>query len=234
MLDEGLNQYWDLRMLLERKKPMPIGNGLMRRLGLDTSSGLFEAERIGASTVDPADPIGNNSWDRYSSGSYGSVYSRTATLMHDLEAHLGKPTTERAFKEYYRRWRFRHPGIADLQQTLAEVSGRPALVNAYFAQQVYATQKVDGSRGEIHQRGTDATAGHQHRQRQMDRAHGKPGRCANRQTAQRLEEGASKGARLRQRIPVPDHGDLAALRSDGATGFAGALRRRQHQDSALE
>ena len=143
MLDEGLNQYWDLRMLLERKQPMPVGNSLMRRVGLSTSFGLFEAERIGASNADPADALGNNTWDRYSSGSYGSVYSRTATLMHDLEAHLGKATTERAFKEYYRRWRFRHPDIADLQQTLAEVSGRPALVNAYFAQQVYAAQNVD-------------------------------------------------------------------------------------------
>jgi hypothetical protein len=50
---------------------------------------------------------------------------------------------ERAFKEYYRRWKFRHPSTADLRETLAEVSGQRAAVETVFAQQVYAATKVD-------------------------------------------------------------------------------------------
>jgi hypothetical protein len=50
---------------------------------------------------------------------------------------------ERAFKEYYRRWKFRHPGTADLRETLAEVTGQRAAVESVFARQVYAATKVD-------------------------------------------------------------------------------------------
>jgi len=89
------------------------------------------------------DPTGANSWDRFSSGSYSSVYSRTATTMHDLEEQLGKDVTERAFKQYYATWKFRHPAIGDLQATLAEVSGKPEVVAKAFNQQVYSTQTLD-------------------------------------------------------------------------------------------
>lgn len=143
MLDEGLNEYWDLRMLRERGQKLFLTTPFLRRVGFDPSTAAFDFERGGASNNEPADPLGANSWDRYSSGSYGTVYSRTAIMMRDLEAHLGKATAERAFKEYYRRWRFRHPGTADLRDTLAEVSGRRALVDSYFDQQVFHAQKVD-------------------------------------------------------------------------------------------
>jgi hypothetical protein len=63
--------------------------------------------------------------------------------MRDLEARVGKEPIERAFKEYYRRWKFRHPSTADLRETLAEVTGQRAAVESVFAQQVYAVTKVD-------------------------------------------------------------------------------------------
>jgi hypothetical protein len=63
--------------------------------------------------------------------------------MRDLEARIGKEPMERAFKEYYRRWKFRHPSTADLRETLAEVTGQRAVVESVFAQQVYAVTKVD-------------------------------------------------------------------------------------------
>jgi hypothetical protein len=130
-------------MMRERKQDIVLSTPLLKRLGIAPHLKVFEMERLGASVANPADPIGFNSWDRLSSGSYGTVYSRTATTMHDLESHLGKDVTERAFKQYYARWKFRHPSVADLRDVLVEVSGKPELVNAYFAQQVYGTGKVD-------------------------------------------------------------------------------------------
>ncbi|KFN44864.1 M1 family metallopeptidase [Arenimonas oryziterrae] len=143
MLDEGLNEYWDMRMLRAKGADIHVTTPFLRRIGIEPVVAPFAFERGGASIWEPADGVGFNSWDRLSSGSYGTVYSRTATMMRDLEAHLGTDVTERAFKVYYARWKFRHPSIADLRDTLAEVSGRPELVDAYFAQQVYATRKVD-------------------------------------------------------------------------------------------
>ncbi len=143
MLDEGLNEYWDQRMLRERNQDIVGTTPFLSRIGIAPRLKVFDMERISASVGEPADPVGFNSWDRLSSGSFGTVYSRTATTMHDLEAHLGKDVMERAFKEYYARWKFRHPSAADLRDVLAEVSGKPELVNTYFAQQVYGTRKVD-------------------------------------------------------------------------------------------
>jgi hypothetical protein len=71
------------------------------------------------------------------------VYSRSATVMRDLEERIGKDAMERSFKEYYKRWKFRHPSIADLREVLAETSGQRAVVEAVFAQQVYQVGKVD-------------------------------------------------------------------------------------------
>jgi hypothetical protein len=143
MLDEGLNDYWDFRMVRERGQVIHLTTSFMKHLGIDPIMQPFEAERAAAMNSDPKDPTGANSWDRLSSASYVTVYSRTATTLHDLEEQLGKPVMEKAFKQYYETWKYRHPGIADLQATLAEVSGKPQLVAAAFAQQVYSTQKMD-------------------------------------------------------------------------------------------
>ncbi|MFC5580806.1 M1 family metallopeptidase [Rhodanobacter terrae] len=143
MLDEGLNEYWDQRMLRERGQNIELTTPLLRRLGFSPSFSGFAMERMGSRLKQPADPLGENSWDRFSSSSYGTVYSRTATAMHDLEERLGKQVTERAFHEYYKRWRFRHPSAADLRATLIDVSGNAKAVNEIFDQYVYGTARID-------------------------------------------------------------------------------------------
>jgi len=165
MLDEGLNDYWDYRMVRERKQSIHMTTPFLKAIGFDPQIQAFEMERITSADNDPKDGTGANSWDRYSSFSYETVYSRTATTMHDLEEQIGKPVLEKAFKEYYKRWEFRHPDIADLQATLAEVSGKPELVAKAFAQQVYSTDKLDDriekftSEEELPQEGTVAQNG---------------------------------------------------------------------------
>jgi hypothetical protein len=105
----------------------------------------FEFELNVAAVDDPAEGVGENSWNRRSSRSYYGTYHRTAILMHDLETRLGTPTMEKAMQAYYRRWKFRHPSIADLRESLAEASGQRAMVEAAFIQQVYAAAKIDDS-----------------------------------------------------------------------------------------
>jgi hypothetical protein len=141
VLDEGLNEYWDLRMIRERGQKIHAAS---------PAFDAFAAERMGTPRADVADAPGQNAYDRLQD--IGPVYSRTATVMRDLEARIGKEPMERAFKEYYRRWKFRHPSTADLRETLAEVSGQRAAVEAVFAQQVYAATKVDDRIGDFSSR----------------------------------------------------------------------------------
>jgi len=141
MLDEGLNEYWNLRMVRERGQQIFAATPLSRKLGFAPGFGAFDVERMGTPRTAPADAPGQNAWDRLQG--IGPVYSRTAIVMRDLEARIGKQATERAFKEYYRRWKFRHPSVADLREALAEASGQRAAVEAVFAQQIYAVARVD-------------------------------------------------------------------------------------------
>ncbi len=143
MLDEGLNEYWDQRMLRARKQLFIIGNPLMKWWGITNQVSGFDVERITAGLSSPPDPLGQNAWDRFSSGSYGTVYSRTATAMHDLEERLGHDAMEKAFKAYYARWHFRHPSAADLRQSLIESTGDADTVNTIFNQYVYGTGFID-------------------------------------------------------------------------------------------
>jgi len=139
-LDEGLNDFWDARMLRSETLQIPAP-GLLANLGLRTPKiGYFELERSGTQRFQ-ADPIAGNSWDRWSSGSYGLVYARTALVFHDLEQRLGGDVLAGAFAEYYRRWHFRHPSTADLEAVLAESGGET--VRSWFREQVYDRAPVD-------------------------------------------------------------------------------------------
>lgn len=144
-LDEGVNEYWDQRMLSERKQSFHLATPWMKRLGIKPSLQGFVGERLGAQLDDPADPLGQNSWNRLSTSSYGTVYARTATMLRDLEQRVGTPAMERAFKLYYQRWKFRHPSFADFREALAEGTGQRAVVEQAFAHQVYGTRKIDDS-----------------------------------------------------------------------------------------
>ncbi|WP_256646597.1 M1 family metallopeptidase [Thermomonas paludicola] len=143
MLDEGMNEYWDQRMMSSRKQDLALERPWTRKLGIGARITPFDMERLGASLADPADPLGRNSWTRLSSGSYGTVYSRTATAMRQIEALVGTPAMERAMKLYYERWKFRHPGLADLRDALAEGTGKPGIVNAAFDAYIYGTGRTD-------------------------------------------------------------------------------------------
>ena len=89
------------------------------------------------------DPIAGNSWDRFSSGSYGLVYAHTVIVFHDLAKLLGEDAFARGMKLYYKRWHHRHPGTADLREALAQGSGQPGLVNDWFETQVYGDAPID-------------------------------------------------------------------------------------------
>lgn len=144
MLDEGMNEYWDQRLMLARKQGLNPVPGWLQRLGFALSlDDVFDMERMGANLTDPADPLGDNSWSRLSSSSYGTVYSRTATVMRQIEMMVGTPAMERAMKLYYERWKFRHPSAADLRDALAEGTGKPELVDAAFNSFIFGTGIVD-------------------------------------------------------------------------------------------
>ena len=142
-LDEGMNEFWDDRMLApeEVKIELPEPAGF---LGVSLPPLRYaDYEHLSGSRRFQADPIAGNSWDRFSEGSYGLVYSRTVMVFDDLEKRLGQDALGRGMKLYYKRWHHRHPGTADLRDALAEGSGQAALVNEWFEREVYRNEPID-------------------------------------------------------------------------------------------
>lgn len=146
-LDEGMNEYWDSRMMRDRGQQVYPAPAFMKRLGIDPAFDVFDGVRTGAPRDNPADAPGENAWHRLQG--IGPVYSRSAIVMRDLEERIGREAMERGFKEYYRRWKFRHPSIADLREALADGTGQRAAVERVFAQQVFSTARVDDRVAEI-------------------------------------------------------------------------------------
>jgi len=145
-LDEGMNEWWDSRML--EGEDMTFDFGFLGTLGFQPPPlHIWDFQWLGGSytTGRPlADAIAGNSWQRMTSGTYGAVYPRTALVMHDLEKRLGGDAVARGMKLYYARWHHRHPSAADLREALAEGAGEQAdTVRGWFDQQVYASDVVD-------------------------------------------------------------------------------------------
>ena len=141
-LDEGINQYWNDRLLRDAGVTMPLPN-FWQSLGFSANFARFELARWDAQLADPLDALGQNAWARFSDASFGSVYFRGATMLRDLEARWGAAVMTQAMRTYYQRWKFRHPSTADFAAVLSEVSGDAEHVQRVFAQNVYANGVMD-------------------------------------------------------------------------------------------
>ncbi|MRV74123.1 M1 family peptidase [Duganella sp. FT92W] len=147
LLDEGMNEYTNMRMQSERGHKTPLAPAWLRRLGINPAFEPFDTERADAVLSHPADAGAASAYARLQG--VGQVYVRGALLFRDLEAQLGKEAMTQGLREYYRRWRFRHPSVADLREALADGSGQRALVERVFDQQVYGAGNVDDSVAEF-------------------------------------------------------------------------------------
>jgi len=117
-LDEGVNSYWEQRIVdhyygggygLVRLPFLMISDTDQGRLGYITS-----ASRNVATNDRPA-------W-MYPHGTYGMMsYNKAATWLHTLEGIIGTETMDNVFREYYRRWAFRHPSGRDFVTVVNDV-----------------------------------------------------------------------------------------------------------------
>ena len=142
-LDEGMNEFWDSRMLANEPLRVPLP-GTLAAMGVSLPPIAFaDFERLRGTARFQADPIAGSSWDRFSGGSYGLVYSRTVMVMDDLEKRLGGDGLARGMKLYYKRWHHRHPATADLREALAEGSGQPDVVRSWFESEAFRNEPID-------------------------------------------------------------------------------------------
>ena len=81
--------------------------------------------------------------DRYPNyNAYGTAsYYKTATVLVALRGVLGRDTFERAFREYGRRWQYKHPTPYDFFNTVEDVAGRD--LSWFWRTWFFETWKLD-------------------------------------------------------------------------------------------
>jgi hypothetical protein len=145
-LDEGVNSYWEERIM---DHYYGSNSGLMNYKLFKVSDKTFA--RLAYTMSSARQTISNNeySWN-YPHGTYGMMtYQKTATWLHTLEGIIGEETMNNVFREYYRKWAFKHPSGKDFVNVVNEVVKKEhgeefgADMNWFFDQTLYGTGICD-------------------------------------------------------------------------------------------
>jgi Peptidase family M1 domain len=145
-LDEGVNSFWEERIV---DHYYGENSGL-----IDHPLLKFADKSLGRLSYvhSPAKQDVSNkefSWN-YPHGTYGMMsYDKTATWLYTLMGIVGEETINEAFREYYKKWAFRHPSGKDfvdiVNETVTRIHGNKfgTDLNWFFDQTLYGTGICD-------------------------------------------------------------------------------------------
>lgn len=105
------------------------------------------------SLKDPA-PLKLDAWKFTDHDQYAAnVYTRGKLVLLTIEREIGSAAMRKVLKTYYDRWKFKHPGTADFQKTLEDVTGRSW--QRFFEQFVHGKEMLDYEVAEIRSRNVE-------------------------------------------------------------------------------
>jgi hypothetical protein len=114
-IDEGINSYYEM-VVMEDEYGVSIELGGLRITP-------FEQNHAAIAGGGFTDAIAQPSWTYRSGGSYGlNSYPRPAVTLRHLELLMGPEAFHRTMREFFQRWRFRHPSTADFEAVFLEAS----------------------------------------------------------------------------------------------------------------
>jgi hypothetical protein len=141
-MDEGMNSFWEARIM---DHYYGENSGLMDYRYLKIPDKAFS--RLSYTKSDNKQVVSNNeySWN-YPHGTYGMMsYNKVATWLYSLMGVIGEETTNEVFREYYKKWAFRHPSGIDFVNVVNEVVTKTygdkfgADMNWFFDETLYGT-----------------------------------------------------------------------------------------------
>jgi len=145
-LDEGVNSFWEERIMdhYYGENSSLIDNPFLKIA--DKSLG-----RLNYVHSEGRQNVSNKeySWN-YPHGTYSMMsYNKTSTWLHTLMGIIGEETTNEIFREYYKRWAFKHPSGQDFVNVVNDVVARTKGskfgpdMNWFFEQTLYGTGLCD-------------------------------------------------------------------------------------------
>ncbi len=145
-LDEGVNTFWEGRIL---DHYYGAESGLLDHPLLKISDRTYARQAYIRSSSRQVTSNSMNSWSYPHDTYYMMSYQKAATWLYTLMGIVGEETINDIFREYYRRWAFRHPSGKDfiavvndvVRQNHGDLFGPD--MNWFFDQTLYGTGICD-------------------------------------------------------------------------------------------
>ena len=124
-MDEGLNSFYEMRYLQEKYPKNTLASVLgrdssFRFLGLNKLKYQYQYEfsylLSARKNLDQPIFLSANHFTNYNYGAM--VYSKSALAFNYLMRYVGQDMFDKAMKQYYQEWKFKHPSPTDLIQIL--------------------------------------------------------------------------------------------------------------------
>jgi len=130
-MDEGFNTFADYDVAEAFFKGTAYGDTVRRELlGAYTVNATAGSEQPMITKPDEVRQL------------YWNAYQKPALMLTVLrDAVLGPETFNRAFREYFRRWKLKHPQPADFYRTMSDVTGRD--LDWFWRSWIYTTARLD-------------------------------------------------------------------------------------------
>ncbi|MBP8958861.1 MAG: M1 family metallopeptidase [Bacteroidales bacterium] len=145
-LDEGVNSYWEQRIM---DHYYGNGAGVINHPLLKVSDRSTARSDYVTSPSKQAVTNAEYSWN-YPHGTYTIMsYRKPAAVLHTLTGIIGEDTMNEVFREYYRKWAFKHPSGKDFievfNNTVPRLHGQKygTDLNWFFNQTLYGTGICD-------------------------------------------------------------------------------------------
>ncbi|MCX6335110.1 MAG: M1 family metallopeptidase [Bacteroidia bacterium] len=145
-MDEGINSFWEARIMDHYwgENSGMIDHPLFKMADKTSarSSYVYSPNRQVVSNKE-------NSWN-YPLGTYSMMsYMKTSTWLYTLMGIIGEETTNDVFREYYKRWAFKHPAPKDFIDVVNDVVKKNygdkfgPDINWFFDETLYGTGICD-------------------------------------------------------------------------------------------
>ncbi len=145
-LDEGVNQFWESRIM---DNYYGVNSSLVDHPLLSISDQFTSRSSYVYSVNRQTITNKEYSWN-YPHGTYSMMsYSKTAVILRTLMGLTGEETMNEIFREYYRKWAFRHPSGKDFISVVNEVVSKShgdkfgPDMNWFFDQTLFGTGICD-------------------------------------------------------------------------------------------
>jgi hypothetical protein len=145
-LDEGINSFWEERIMDNYYGPEA---GILNHPWLKISDKTMGRSSYLLSENKKIVSNAEYSWN-YPHNTYGMMsYQKAATWLYTLMGLIGEETTDEVFREYYKRWAFKHPSgkdfIAVVNDVVTSVHGDKfgTDMNWFFDQFLYGDGILD-------------------------------------------------------------------------------------------